>query len=279
MQETAYSARLDQLKRVGFDEAHPVMLKVMQGLAEVYYNQGKYWQAEKLYKKVLSTPRRSHDEFGSIDDQLHYDICSSLIELARVFEGQDQLEEAVKIYRVSSERAKLFLGDAHHTTMFSNSCLGRVLRRQGLLQESEELLMATAVRQIKTFGEDHQAPLVTIYDLGETLRTRGKYQDAATWLKKSFQRSRAIFGPDYNLTMGSCDSLGLCYEKQGLYVEARALYQELMDKLRVAKGDDHPRISEVQGWIDEVNRKVDEHEGDEGNEGRGRLLPGLVSIN
>jgi tetratricopeptide (TPR) repeat protein len=405
MQETAYSARLDKLKRAGFDEVHPVVLKATQGLAEVCYNQGKYCQAEKLYKKVLSDPQRSHDVFGSMDvlslqldlvdaiinqgrvseakemhvevhaaivnalpphhhlfrsslnvmnriciyaqnyhegesicrelvqislvylgprdpdtlsaiyrlatamrdrncyseserlqriviqlyqkgqDQLHYDICCSLIELARVFEGQDQLEEAVKIYHVSSERAKQFLGDAHHTTMFSNYCLGRVLRRQGLLQESEELLMATVVLQVKTLGEDHPAPLVTIYDLGETLLARGKYQEAATWLKKSFQRSLAIFGPGYGLTMGSCNSLGLCYEKQGLYVVARALYQELIDKLRVAKGDNHPRISEIQGWIDEVNGKFDGldegDEGDEGNEGnkrRGRLLPGLVSV-
>jgi tetratricopeptide (TPR) repeat protein len=245
-EEEAICRQLVQISLTHLGPRDPDTLDAIYRLALAMRGRKQFVESESLQRITVQLYQEAHK-------YRHSDICWSLEALARVFNDQGRTEEAINLFRLSAERAREFLGVEHVSTMNCYRVLGRELRKQGLFQESEELLVATVKIQINVMGEDYPYTLWSIYELGETLLKRDKYQESSIWLKKSFRQSLVIFGPLNDLAIESCDSLGVCYESQGLYGEAMALYQELLDKLRAAKGDNEQSIAKVEGWIQDIH--------------------------
>lgn len=250
---------LVQICLVHLGPRSPDTLDAMRKLAQALRQRNQYAESERLERIAVQLCSETHEE-------KHNEICWSLLGLGWAFESQCQFEAALKLFRLSAERAREFLGDEHLTTMKCNHNLGGSLRRVGLPQESESLLAATARAQMKVLGEDHLDTLRTIRELGRTLRERGKYDESLIWLEKSFRKCLILLEFDYSLTMEFCSEVGLCYEDQGRYTDALALYQETMGRLQAANGDHSLEISGLQRWVDWVHEMIDEEREEDSEE-------------
>ena len=188
------------------------------------HRQQRFRESGELYRIATQLHLEEYTE-------RHHDICCLFLGIAQGVEGQGQLEEAAKYYRLVAERAKSFLGAEHRTTMGCNYRLGRLLREKGHHQESKELLFAMVNLQIMVLGEDHLETLWSMYEIGRVLYEEDKYEESEEWLANCFQRSLKTLGSCYKLTAWSCRRLGICYEGQGRYADAQALYQKLLKEL------------------------------------------------
>ena len=195
------SRQLVQLSLIDLGPKNPATIRAICHLAIALRTRKRYTESEQLQRLVVQLYQDAHEPVND-------DFCCSLIRLAELFERQSQNAKAIKLYRLSAEKANRFLGGEHPTTMACNYRLGRVLPKQGLFDESEELLRATVKLQIHIMGENHPDTLCTMNELGKTLRLGGKYQVGAIWLEKAFLKSLTILGPCHYLTIDSCGVLG-----------------------------------------------------------------------
>jgi tetratricopeptide (TPR) repeat protein len=232
-----------QLCLVHLGPRHPSTLDAIYRLGVTLWARNKYFESEQLQRIAIY--------FYQEGTEVLHDICWSMINLGRVFEGQNRLEDATRLYSLAFEKAKEGLGDEHRTTMLSCYHLGRLLREMGSLQESEELLRTTCALQIRVLGEEHPNSLWTMCHLGETLRQRVKYEESVSLLEECFQKCLDLLELDYRLTGACCDYLGLCYEDQERYGDALALYHKAVDKIR---GAGEIGIWRVEGFQDRIER-------------------------
>lgn len=213
------------------------------------HRQQRFRESGELYRIATQLHLEEYTE-------RHHDICCLFLGIAQGVEGQGQLEEAAKYYRLVAERAKSFLGAEHRTTMGCNYRLGRLLRKKGHLQESKELLFATVKIQIRALGEDHLKTLWSMYEIGRVLYEEGKYKESEGWLTKCFQRSLKTLGPWYKLTTWSCKHLGICHEGEQRYTDALAIYHDLLEELLC----NHPTISKIQERIEVLCSFIEEEQ-------------------
>lgn len=160
-----------------------------------HHQSGRFSQAEKLYRQILSLEPRHADSLhllGMIEYQAgHFDAAADLIRnaiaihpngtsyyanLGTVLQAQGKLDEAKVLYR-HALALKPHLVEVHTN-------LGNVLQAQGELSESVasyEQALALDPNSAETYN-----------NLGNALQTLGKFEDAAA----CFERALAL-RPDY----------------------------------------------------------------------------------
>jgi hypothetical protein len=87
-------------------------------------------------------------------------------------------------------------------------------------------------------------------------------EEATIWYEKILWGVVGVYGPDGKHTIALCGVLSYCYEKQGRYDDAMKLCQQLVERIRAVKGNDHPAVAKLQGWIEETQNLLLEAEED-----------------
>ena len=95
--------------------AHP-----LNNLGVLYTEQGKYEQAELLFRRAL-TLREQH--FG----KYHPEIARTLHDLAIFYQKQGNLSEAISLTERALEIRSLSLGDAHPKTIATRALYTQLL--------------------------------------------------------------------------------------------------------------------------------------------------------
>ncbi len=108
----------------------------------------------------------------------------------------------------------------------------------------------------------HRDTLNNAEDWSDMLLDMGRVLEATSLSEKVYQGRLRLLGPELSDTMDACYMLGDCYERQGRYKDALNLYDEQVEKIRSAKGDDHPSIARVQGWTEWLKDGLERQEKD-----------------
>ena len=88
-------------------------MECLDNLAYNYYNQYKFKEAEKLFKRVITAREKT---IGSE----HPDTATSLSNLANLLRDQDRLEEAEPLFKQSLRIFKKQFGSNHPNTAISS---------------------------------------------------------------------------------------------------------------------------------------------------------------
>lgn len=234
----------------------PETLNALYRLASVMMGQKRYSESEKLHRLTIHLCQEGTEKH-------HERMSWSSTALGRVYEGEGKLDEAIRIMKESSARAKESLGDENEAVMIGDYRLARILARRGYLQDSEELLLNTLARQTKVLGESHINPMCTMFELGYTLQQARRYSEAAAWLEKCFHKSLTL--SNFEFMTRFCTRLGSVYEEQGRYEEALGFYQEAVDFLHAEKEKSNDElfdvthfVAKIQELIDGARRRIDE---------------------
>jgi tetratricopeptide (TPR) repeat protein len=86
-------------------ERHPDVATSLNNLAGLYRAQGRYDEAEPLYRQALELSRELLGE-------RHPDVATSLNNLAYLYQSQGRYDEAEPLYRQALELSRELLGSA-----------------------------------------------------------------------------------------------------------------------------------------------------------------------
>ncbi|XRB25368.1 kinesin light chain [Pseudoscourfieldia marina] len=207
---------------------------LLMSVAELLKKQGKYTDAEPLYREALDGKRR---ELGDA----HPDTLESINNLASLLKKQGKYADAEPLYREALDGRHRELGDAHPSTLASISGLANLLCDQGKYADAEPLYREALDGKRRELGDAHPSTLTSINNLATLLMHQGKYADAELLLREALDGRRRELGDAHPGTLTSIQNLATLLYQQGKYTDAEPLCREALDGHRRELGDALPR--------------------------------------
>ena len=127
-------------------------------LGNLYQNQGKLDEAEKMYIRALEGKEKAL----GVD---HASTLDTVNNLGSLYKNQGKLDEAEKMYIRALEGYEKALGVDHTSTLMTIGNLGLHCRDQGNLAEAQKMLIRVLQGFEKAFGWNHPLTLQTVKNL------------------------------------------------------------------------------------------------------------------
>ncbi|KAK3359535.1 hypothetical protein B0T25DRAFT_101496 [Lasiosphaeria hispida] len=206
---------------------------VGSSLGCVYYDEGRWDDAEKLFVQVMETRKT---KLGAD----HPDTLTSMANLASTYRNQGRWEEAEKLFVQVMETSKTKLGADHPDTLTSMANLASTYRNQGRWEEAEKLEVQVMETRKTKLGADHPSTLTSMANLASTYRNQGWWEEAEKLFVQVMETSKTKLGADHPDTLTSMANLASTYRNQGRWEEAEKLEVQVMETSKTKLGADHP---------------------------------------
>jgi len=203
-----------------FREKNPFILYTsFNNLARLHAAQGRWGEAEKLYRKALEFGEKA---FG----RKHEFTLVSINGLAVVCKSTWQYREAEKLLDEALQMRKEIFGLEHEHTLNSMNNLGNLYRKLGRYEEAGQFFNKVLKLRKKIMGPNHPATLVSMNNLSLLYYEQGRYPEAESLFEETLQLREATLGKAHPDTITSMSNLAGLYEAQGRYDEAESLYNK-----------------------------------------------------
>jgi tetratricopeptide (TPR) repeat protein len=207
-------------------------------LAELYRSQGRYAEAEPLYRRALQI---TEQQLGAE----HPDTATSLNNLAGLYRSQGRYAEAEPLYRRALQITEQQLGAEHPDTATSLNNLAGLYRSQGRYAEAEPLYRRALQIREQQLGAEHPAIATGLNNLGLLYYYQGRYGEAESLLLRARAIDQQILGEKHLNLAIDLHNLALVYKKQKRYSEAEQLFTQALQLKRQALPELHPLIADT----------------------------------
>ncbi|KAJ5186104.1 protein kinase subdomain-containing protein [Penicillium cf. griseofulvum] len=160
------------------------------GFGNLYSDQGKLKEAEKMYQRALAGYKKS---LGPD----HTSTLNTVNNLGLLYSRQGKLKEAEELYQRALAGREKALGPDHTSTLNTVNNLGNLYSDQGKLKEAEELYQRALAGREKALGPDHTFTLNTVNNLGLLYSRQGKLKEAEMYSGES-PDSQEVANPNGN---------------------------------------------------------------------------------
>jgi len=225
--DRAYKIRLELL-----GQEHPDTLETMEGLARVYWRQGRYEKAQALFTQTLEGRRE-------VLGEEHPDTLYCMNGLAVLYFSQGRYAEAESLYATMLQISRSLLGEDISTVLFMGN-LATVYRYQGRYDEAEPLYAKATEQSQRLLGEEHPDTLYCMNGLAMLYVAQGRYDEAEPLLLKVLDIEYLVLGEEHPDTLYTTNGLATLYTAQGRYEEAEELFDNAWDISRLTLGEAHP---------------------------------------
>ncbi len=209
----------------------------LNNLALLYESQGRYEEAEPLYKQALSLRQELLGE-------RHPDVASSLNNLAALYYWQGRCEEAEPLYKQALSLRQELLGERHPDVASSLNNLALLYDWQGRYGEAEPLYkQALSLRQ-ELLGERHPDVASSLNNLALLYDWQGRYGEAEPLYKQALSLRQELLGERHPNVASSINNLAVLYCSQGRYEEAEPLYKQALSLRQELLGECHPDVAQ-----------------------------------
>ena len=171
MRDWVLKVALAELNVVKIDtEDERDLMALVGGL---YESQGKYDEAEPLYKECLAKRE-------TILGKDHPNTLQSMNNLALLYKSQGKYDEAEIVYKECLAKRETILGKDHPSTLNTMNNLALLYKSQGKYAEAETLLKEWLAKLETILGKDHPSTLNTMNILALLYESQGKYNEAGS---------------------------------------------------------------------------------------------------
>jgi tetratricopeptide (TPR) repeat protein len=205
----------------------------LNNLAALYKSQGRYEEAEPLYKQSLSL-------WQELLGERHPNFATSINNLAALYESQGRYEEAESLDKQSLSLRQEVLGERHPDVVTSINNLALLYCLQGRYEEAEPLLKQALVMHQEVLGERHPNLATSINNLAGLYYSQRRYEEAEPLLKQALSLRQELLGERHPDVATSINNLAGLYDSQGRYEEAESLYVKALEILEISLGNEHP---------------------------------------
>jgi tetratricopeptide (TPR) repeat protein len=195
---------------------HPDVAESLNNLAVLYKNQGRYTDAEPLYRRSLTIEEKA---LGPD----HPAVATSLSNLASMYVDQGRYGDAEPLHRRSLAIREKTLGPNHRDVAASLSNLAELYRLQGRYADAEPFHRRSLVIREKALGPNHPDVWESLNNLAELYRVQGRYVDAEPLHKRSLAIAEKTLGPNHPHVAVSLNNLAVLYKNQGRFADALPL--------------------------------------------------------
>ena len=184
----------------------PTWARALNNLAALYRAQGRYAEAEPLYRRSLAIREKA---LGPE----HPDVGTALNNLALLYQAQGRYAEAEPLYRRSLAIREKALGPEHPDVGTALNNLAVLYRAQGRYAEAEPLYRRSLAIHEKALGPEHPDVGTALNNLALLAFAQGDWAQAAEYWRRStgvIQRraQRGLAGAAEGSSKGEAQRLG-----------------------------------------------------------------------
>jgi tetratricopeptide (TPR) repeat protein len=221
----------------------------LNNLANLYYNQGKYSEAEPLYLDALEMTKRLFT--GD-----HPDVASSLNNLALLYHNQGKYSEAEPLYLDALEMIKRLFTCDHPYVASSLNNLAYLYDNQGRYSEAEPLYLDALEMTKRLFTGDHPYVATSLNNLALLYNNQGRYSEAEPLYLDALEMRKRLFTGDHPYVASSLNNLASLYDSQGKYSEAKPLYLDALAMSERTLGANHPNTITVRNNLRRLQQQM-----------------------
>ena len=231
---------------------HPDTATSLNNLADLYDSQGKYDDAEPLYKRALAVKEE-------VLGPMHPDTATSLNNLADLYESQGKYDDAEPLYKRALAVREEVLGPMHPDTATSlNNLADLYTTRANTMTRSRSTnghwrLGGSIGTHASCHGDVAEQP-------GASLHNQGKYDDAEPLYKRALAVREEVLGPMHPDTATSLNNLAHLYDSQGKYDDAEPLLKRALTIYEEKLGPTHPNTVDARKTINIICSREQELE-------------------
>ena len=170
-------------------------------LAQELEDQGKYDEAEPLYREALAVQR------ATIGDR-HLDTLTSMGNLGLLHMAKGDIPAAELLLGEALQGSRETLGDRHPHTLGCINNLGMLLKAKGDFKNAESLYREALDVQRETLGNRHPNTVISISNLGTLLKSKGDLGAAEPLYREALEVSRETLGYRHPNTLAATNNLG-----------------------------------------------------------------------
>lgn len=189
-------------------EEHSETLTSMTELALSLRRQGKYEEAEPMYRKALQLTKK-------VLGPEHPETLMRMIDLASLLSNQGKYNEAESIYRQTLQLREEVLGLKHPDTLTSMHNLVSVLSNQGKYDEAESLCRKTLQLKEEVLGPEYPSTLRSKSHLAWLLDKQGKDDEAESIYRRTLPVMEMVLGSEHPETRTIKKRLELLLKRLG----------------------------------------------------------------
>jgi tetratricopeptide (TPR) repeat protein len=201
-------------------------------MANLYYEQGRYAEAEPLYLQSLEM-RQQH--LGNH----HLNVAESLNDLATLYQEQGRYAEAELLFMQSLSIFEQQLGVDHSNVAISLNNLALLYSLQGRYGEAEPLYVRSLSMREQQLGANHSDVAISLNGLARLYRSQERYAEAEPLLQRSLSILQTQLPADHPLTARVVSNLAHLYDLQRRYPEAESLYLHALPILSTKLTENH----------------------------------------
>ena len=206
--------------------------KALNSQGDALYNQGKYSEAEPLYRKALDINR-------AVLGENHPDTATSYSNVASNLGDQGRYREAEPLFRKALGIYRAVLGENHPYTSTSYDNVALSLSKQGRYGEAESLYRKALDINRAVLSENHPYTSTSYDNVAISLSKQGRYGEAEPLYRKALDIRRATLGENHLDTATSYNNLALNLNAQGRSAEAEPLFRQVLEIRRAIFGENH----------------------------------------
>ncbi len=212
---------------------HPDTLDSIDSLAVLYQSQGRYSEAEPLYKQALQLREK-------VLGKEHPDTLDSIDGLAGLYQSQGRHSEAEPLYKQALQLREKVLGKEHPDTLTSINNLAFWYQSQDRYSEAEQLYKQALQLREKVLGKEHPDTLISIDNLALLYNYQGRYSEAEMLLKQAIKLREKVLGKEHPGMLYVINNLAFLYNAQGSYGKAELLLKRGIKLSEKVIGKKHP---------------------------------------
>jgi tetratricopeptide (TPR) repeat protein len=259
-------------------------------LAFVYQDQGRYADAEPLFKTALSISEKvlppddpdlvtgygnlaaAHQAQGRFNEaepllkkalfiaqkvlpEDHPALATAYNNLASLYRVQNRLSEAEPLFKQALALSETALPADHPTLAARYNGLGLIYWSQDRFTEAEPLFRKAVAVGEKSLPADHQNLATWYNNLALVYRDQGRYSEAEPLFKKAIVISERALPAGHPTLATWYHNLALTYHAQDRFDEAGPLYRRSLEVLESKLGASHWKTSLVAKHYAELQKK------------------------
>jgi len=226
-------------------EQPAIQARLLDAMANVYFNLGLYGQAQRLSEQWLTVSRGAPASEPLQNYRALAALCVSLMR-------QQKLAEAEPACRESVDGLRRLRGPDDPATQQALVRLGAVWFSQGRFAEAERVFTEALETLRKAPTESGPSMAQVLNNLAGVLHVQGKLEQAEPVYREGMELSRRTRGIDHPGTLTNVSNLAEVLRDLGRLSEAETYYREALEARERVLPAEHPSIAYTRTGLAEV---------------------------
>jgi CHAT domain-containing protein/tetratricopeptide (TPR) repeat protein len=215
---------------------HPVVIKSLNLLAEMYKQNRQFDEAEKKYRRVLEI-------FEGKYGRKHYTVAATIGNIAKFYTSTGRRRMAEPLYLEALDIYKQVYGTEHASVVTMMYNIALLYDSMGRLSDAEPMYKKAIALAEKVHGKDHPTVASGLNNLGLLYYTSGRYDEVEPYYRRAWEIYEKAYGREHAAVSTALNNLALLFTARGMFGEAEFFYKQAIELDEKLFGPDHANLA------------------------------------